>query len=136
MPYRAWASGSTFRNSRSRRVEARWGDFLLDDRVRLFGLQGEPGSPHANLFVFEHACGSSVSVLASRLRHLLDEPELDPSVPWYFGAEECRQHCASIEDHARCDRLCANVRDRRLLELLLEIKARGLPARLLDQLSG
>jgi hypothetical protein len=76
---------------------------------------------------------STLAAAASRCWHLLDEPELDASARWYFGGEECRQHCASIEDHARCDRPCANVRDRRLLELLLEIKARGLPARLLDQ---
>ncbi len=102
-----------------------WSDFLLDPRLRLLGLQASPEWPHANLFVFEHGCGSTVSVLASRLRNLLGDPAADPPPHWFYGSQDCRRHCTAIEDQVACDRPCANARDRRLLELLHRIKAEG-----------
>jgi hypothetical protein len=110
-----------------------WSDFVLDGRLRLLGLQASIEWPHANLFIFEHACGSTVSVLATRLRHLLGKPAPDPSPHWFFGSEDCRRHCTNVQDMTNCDRPCANARDRRVLELLIQIKVEGcLP----DHLAG
>jgi hypothetical protein len=47
--------------------------------VRLLGFQSVVANPDINLLVFEHSCGSTVSILSRRLRHLL--PELEPGAP-------------------------------------------------------
>lgn len=99
-----------------------WRDFLQDVRVRLLGLQAAEQSPDSSLFVFEHRCGTTVSVLAKRLRFLLDDPEEGGDLPSLLGSEECRQHCQSLEDWEVCDRPCVNARDRRLLQLILQAK--------------
>jgi hypothetical protein len=77
-----------------------------------------PGLPDANVLVFEHRCGTSVSVLTSRLRHLLPaEDETEPP-PLLFGTERCSGHCRFLEDLSRCDQPCSNARDRRLAILV------------------
>jgi len=109
------------------RVWRQWREFILDPGVRLLGLQLAPGMQEANLLVFEHSCGSSISVLASRLRHLVPDDEPD-DLRSLYGTEACAEHCRVIENLARCDQACANARDRRLAVMLHEIKlTRNLP---------
>ncbi len=91
-----------------------WRTFVLDPGVRLLGLQSAPGIADANALVFEHRCGSTVSVLAYRMRHLLGFEEDDPGLPELYGTETCRGHCRSVQDLAACDQPCSNARDRRL----------------------
>jgi hypothetical protein len=104
-----------------RRGWATWDDFVADPQVRLLGLQAVEHVPDASLLVFEHGCGSSVSVLVNRLQDLLPE---HPAAGWpsLRGGELCRRHCFSLEDHAPCDRRCSHVRDRDLLRLVEELK--------------
>ncbi len=117
---------SPFRTCGSCRFEwPTWRDFLHDPRVRLLGLQTAEQSPDSNLFVFEHRCGTTVSVLAKRLRFLLEDPEEGADLPSLLGSEECRQHCQRLEDWEMCDRPCVNARDRRLLQLILQSKQLG-----------
>ncbi len=99
-----------------------WSDFILDPFIRLLGFQAVSGLPDANLLVFEHRCGSSVSVLAKRLRRLISGSEDETVLPSLFGSNECNQHCRSLENLEACDRPCANARDRRLILTLLNIK--------------
>ena len=99
-----------------------WKHFLLDADVRLLGLQVSPNLAEANLLVFEHRCGSSISVLASRLRHLLPAPPEESNTQRYYGTEVCREHCSRLEDLEACDQLCVNATDRRLVQLLLSMK--------------
>ncbi|MBZ5498844.1 MAG: hypothetical protein LAP85_20805 [Acidobacteriia bacterium] len=99
-----------------------WPDFILDRGVRLLGFQAIAGLPDANLLVFEHRCGGSVSVLAKRLRHMLPDSEQSANMPSLFGTEMCNQHCRSLENLEACDRPCVNARDRRLILVLLEMK--------------
>jgi len=105
-----------------RHVWPDWRSFVQDPAVRLLGLQAVPGLPDANLLVFEHRCGSSVSVLARRLRHLLSAEDQAAENPLLFGTETCSGHCRVIEDLASCDRPCANARDRRLAILIAAAK--------------
>jgi len=105
-----------------------WRDCVLDPKLRLLGMQAVPTLPQANLLVFEHSCGSSVSVLARRLRFLLEDGSEEPrgaDLPELFGTEECRTHCLTLADLDTCDRTCVNARDRRLALLVAEIKRRG-----------
>jgi hypothetical protein len=96
--------------------------FLGDPSLAVIGLQVVEHLPEANLIVFEHACGSSVSVRASRLRFLLPDPEEGSDFPSLYGAEECQGLCRWIDEWRVCDRRCANARDRQLLQLVLRIK--------------
>lgn len=104
----------------------RWFDamsFLTDPDLAIVGLQVAPHLPEANLLVFEHACGSSVSVRTARLRCLLPDPAQGESWPDRFGTEDCRELCRCLDEWAACDRPCANARDRELLRVILRIKA-------------
>ncbi len=105
-----------------RKIWETWQDFVLDPGIRILGFQAVEGLSDANLIVFEHRCGSSISLLAKRLRHLLPTPDEETRLPVLFGSDECRRHCRLIEDLESCDRPCANSRDRRLIQLLLSMK--------------
>ena len=100
-----------------------WDDFLGDPQLRLLGLQAVARVPDANLLVFEHRCGSSVSLLTKRLRHLIPEHPAD-AWPSLRGTDQCRRHCLSLEDHEACDRPCRHARDRDLLALVEDLVAR------------
>jgi hypothetical protein len=116
-------SGHPFRRCGSCRKEwFHWRDFVLDPGLRLLGLQAYPDLPDANLLVFEHRCGSSVSVLATRLRPMFQDPDEDSDLPLLFGTETCNGRCRHIEDMRGCDRACINARDRRMMLQLLEMK--------------
>jgi hypothetical protein len=101
-----------------------WQSFVRDPALRLLGLQAIPNLPDANVLVFEHRCGSSVSVLAHKLRHLLSDEDRAADRPLLFGTETCRGHCRIIENLATCDQPCANARDRRLALLIADEKRR------------
>lgn len=105
-----------------RQVWRNWEDFVRDPGVRLLGLQAISNLPDANLLVFEHRCGSSVSVLASRFRQLL--PDSQDSSGWFSlrGTDQCSGHCLRLDDLQQCDRPCINARDRRLILQLMEMK--------------
>jgi hypothetical protein len=98
-----------------------WDEFVIDPAVRLLGLQAVLTVPDANLLVFEHGCGSSVSVLAKRIRHLLP-PHVGEPLPSLRGTEHCPGHCLSLADLEACDRPCTNARDRDLIRIVQEIQ--------------
>lgn len=108
-----------------RRAWSTWETFVLDPAVRLLGLQAAITKPDVNLLVFEHSCGSSISILCRRLRHLLGEPEADDPRPTLRGTEQCRGHCLRLEDLGVCDAPCSNARDRELIALVQRVKKRA-----------
>lgn len=97
-------------------------DFLDDAGLSVVGLQVAKHVPEANLLVFEHACGSSVSVLTSRLRFLLGEPTAGTGDPDLYDTDTCLALCRVLREWALCDRPCVNARDRRLLQVVLSRK--------------
>jgi len=99
-----------------------WDEFVRDSAVRLLGLQSLATQPGFNLLVFEHGCGSSVSLLARRLRHLLPKPDTDAPLPVLLGTEQCRGHCLRLEDLEVCTAPCSNVHDRALILLVQCLK--------------
>lgn len=96
--------------------------FLGDTTITVLGLQVAEHLPDANLLIFEHGCGTSVSVRASRLRFLLPDPAEGADLPSLYGSEECQGLCRRLEEWKTCDRRCVNARDRQLLQLVLRIK--------------
>jgi hypothetical protein len=104
-----------------RRAWSTWDRFVLDPAVRLLGLQSEIAHPDFNLLVFEHGCGSSISILSRRLRHLLPEPEPGDPPAMLMGTDQCRGHCLRLGDLEACDAPCSNARDRELILLLLRM---------------
>jgi hypothetical protein len=101
----------------------------VDPELRLLGFQALVEAPESNLLVFEHRCGSSVSVLARRLRHLLPQDDPVDGVKVLYGSDACGGFCRTIADLSACDRPCANARDRRLIRLLIDMKVGSSPAR-------
>ena len=96
--------------------------FILDPAVRLLGLQSVPINPDFNVLVFEHRCGSSISILTPRLRHLLPEPEPGDPTARLLGSEQCPGHCRFLEDLEACDAPCSSARDRKLILLVQRMK--------------
>jgi hypothetical protein len=112
-----------FKTCRSCRIQwADWQQFLYDPAVSVLGLQAITSVPDSNLLMFEHRCGSTISVPARLLRPLFPEPEAKTELSLRFEKDGCEGHCRSIEDLATCRQPCINARDRRLLLRLLEIK--------------
>jgi len=107
-----------------KRAWATWDSFVLDPTVRLLGLQSELALPDVNLLVFEHGCGSSISILSRRLRHLLPEPQPGEPTVRLMGTAECRGHCRYLNDLEACDAPCSNARDRSLI-LLVQCMKKG-----------
>ena len=105
-----------------RRVWPTSESFILDPEVRLLGLQAVVTNPDVNLLVFEHRCGSSISILSRRLRHLLPEPKPGSPTVRLLGTEECRGHCLRLGDLEACDAPCSNARDRELTLLVNRMK--------------
>ena len=99
-----------------------WRDFILDPGVRLLGFQAVFSLPDANLIVFEHRCGSTISVLSKRLRPFFPGIENEKPLPALFDSEVCNQYCRHVENLQICDRPCANARDRRMIHILLKMK--------------
>ena len=99
-----------------------WESFVLDPAVRLLGLQAVITDPDVNLLVFEHRCGSSISILSRRLRHLLPGPTPANPPVRLLGTEQCRGHCLRLEDLEACDAPCSNARDRELILLVQRMK--------------
>jgi len=99
-----------------------WRDFILDPDVHLLGFQAISGLPDANLIVFEHRCGSTISVLTKRLRPFFPEIENEPPLPVLLGSDTCNQYCRDVENLEICDRPCENARDRRMIHVLLKMK--------------
>ena len=117
-----WAAGPFQVCGSCKRAWATWDSFVLDPAVRLLGLQSELALPDFNLLVFEHGCGSSISVLSRRLRHLLTEPEPGEPAVRLMGTAECRGHCRYLHDLEACDAPCGNARDRKLILLVQRMK--------------
>ena len=99
-----------------------WESFALDPAVRLLGLQSVVTNPEVNLLVFEHGCGSSVSILSARLRHLLPAPEPGDPPARLLGTSECRGHCLRLEDLEACDAPCSNAKERGLIMLVQRMR--------------
>jgi hypothetical protein len=100
-----------------------WDSFVLDPAVRLLGLQSDLAHLDVNLLVFEHACGSSISILSRRLRHLLPEPRPGGPNVRLLGTDQCRGHCVLLGDLEACDAPCGNARDRELILLVQRMRA-------------
>ena len=111
-----------------RRAWPTWDNFVLDPDVRLLGLQSEIAKPDVNLLVFEHSCGSSISILSKRLRHLLPEPEPGDPLTRLMGTDQCRRHCRHLEDLEACDAPCSNARDRGLIRLMQGMRTSAIRA--------
>ncbi len=112
-----------FKTCRSCRIH--WADlqqFVYDPGVSVLGLQAITSVPDGNLLMFEHRCGSTISVRAKLIRQMFPEPEENTSLPLQFEKDGCEGHCRSVEDLTACRQPCINARDRRLLLRLLEIK--------------
>jgi hypothetical protein len=102
-----------------------WKDFIADPEVRLLGFQGSDRYPDTNLLVFEHRCGTSISVLAKRLRHILPKEKQKLELPILYASENCNQYCNKIENLKACDKPCINARDRQLIMMILKMRKAG-----------
>jgi hypothetical protein len=95
---------------------------VLDPDLRLLGLQVVPSKADANVIVFDHCCGTSISLLARRVRFLM--PDVDDAAlpPVQVGLDECRRRCQQLEDFLACERPCPKARDRRIVQAIVRLR--------------
>jgi len=98
------------------------GSFILDPANRLLGLQVLITNPDFNVLVFEHRCGSSISILTPRLRHLLPDPQPDEALASLLCAEQCIGRCRLLEHMEECDAPCGIALDYKLIPLIQRMK--------------
>ena len=79
-------------------------------------------NPDFNVLIFEHRCGSSISILTRRLRHLLPEAERGGPAGRLLGTEQCRGHCRFLNELEACDAPCSNALDRKLILLVQSMR--------------
>lgn len=103
-----------------------WEGFVLDPAIRLLGFQAVIANADLNLLIFEHRCGSSVSILARRLRHLLPGQEAERPSTTLFGTSECHGHCRFLANLEMCDSPCVNAHDRRLILMINRMRESAL----------
>ncbi len=105
-----------------RRAWPTWESFVTDPEVRLLGLQSRASLPEATVLIFEHWCGSSVSILTSRLRYLVPH---HPGAKWpcLRGTDQCPGHCEDFSDHGRCVEPCRLALDREILAIAVALQA-------------
>ena len=101
-----------------------WRDFVVDPEVRLLGLQHVPNIPNGNLLVFDHSCGTSVSILAQQLRTFVPDQEdaVPADSPGSISTEECTRLCVDLEHLVACDRPCPRASDRRLAQAIVDLR--------------
>ncbi len=100
-------------------------DFVVDAEIRLLGLQMVPKKSQGNLLMFGHRCGTSISVFAKHLHHLVPDPEEEANPQAVVSYEECKRLCRNLKDLAVCDRPCPKAGDRRLVQAILQLKQRS-----------
>jgi len=105
-----------------RQAWATWQDFVLDPELRLLGLQAVPSEPDGNVLVFDHCCGTSISLLVRCVRPHLPGVDEEALTPVRLGYDECRRHCQQLEDFVACDRPCPKARDRRIVQAILQLR--------------
>jgi hypothetical protein len=81
-----------------------------------------PNLPDGNLLVFDHACGTSISVPVRRVRRHLPDLEEEALPSARLSLEECRRHCPDLDDLVACERACVKARDRRIVQLIMQRK--------------
>jgi hypothetical protein len=102
--------------------------FLEDPTIRLVGLQVVGNLPDANVVIFEHTCGTSVSILAKRLHDLLGPVAPDEwPLALLFGTKDCHGLCTDLANLDGCDRPCRNAYDQRLTAWIARMIARRGP---------
>jgi hypothetical protein len=99
-------------------------EFLDDRELSVVGLQVAGHMPEVNLMIFQHACGSTVSLLTARLRLLLPLPGASVTVSEdLFGTDRCRELCLDLGNWSTCELPCINAADRRLLKAVVDRKS-------------
>ena len=92
-------------------------EFIHDPKIQLVGLQAVPKIPKASVLVFIHEGCGSISVLTSKLRQLLDLPEVDEQ-----AAEECQGCFRDLDELCACTLPCTIASDRLLTQRVIELK--------------
>ena len=84
-------------------------DFLADPCLQLIGYQALFENLSKGLFLFNHSCGTTLSISVETLQHLYDGPVYTERV---IGSKRCPRHCLIKSETrpcpAKCD--CAHVR--------------------------
>jgi hypothetical protein len=104
---------------------ASWHEFVVDPEIHLLGLQAVPNLPDGNLRVFDHSCGTSISLPVRRIRRHLPDFEEEVRPPARLGLEECGRRCPSLEDLVACTRPCVKAADRHIVQLIVQLKQRA-----------
>ncbi len=96
--------------------------FLNDAKIRMIGYQVHFNELIAGLFLFEHACGTSLAILAHEFQDLYNGPIFTESLT---ETEECPGYCFRENDLQPCPLKCECAYVREIIQVILNWKSRG-----------
>lgn len=102
--------------SRCRFVWAGRTSFLSDPALHLVGYQVHFEEHTAGLFLFNHSCGTTLSVQAGEFQDLYDGPMFTERLT---GTEECQGFCLHEDDLSPCFAKCECAYVREVLQVIL-----------------
>ena len=90
-------------------------DFLYDTEVSIVGYQVHFDELTEGLFLFNHSCGSTISLMAGAFRDLYDGPMFQARMT---GSDDCPGYCISKSELRPCPAKCECAYVREIIQLI------------------
>jgi len=94
-------------------------DFLYDKDLEIIGYQSNLDALELGLLLFNHKCGTTLSVSVEGFRDLYDGPVYSESKT---GGGECPGYCLHRDELRRCPTKCACAWARELVQIIKNIE--------------
>ncbi|MGO9613039.1 MAG: hypothetical protein ACLPX5_08390 [Dissulfurispiraceae bacterium] len=99
------------------------GPFLSDPHLRIIGYQVDFEELMAGLFLFNHICGTTLSIKAGDFQDLYDGPLFTERLT---GSETCGDYCLHKNDLRPCPTKCEGTYVRQIVQAILNWPKQGL----------
>ncbi|MEW6520246.1 MAG: hypothetical protein AB1461_12620 [Thermodesulfobacteriota bacterium] len=100
-------------------------DFLADPCLQLIGYQALFEKLSDGLFLFNHSCGTTLSIAVEALQHLYDGPVFPERV---IGSESCPGLCLLKHETGPCPAECEGAHVRSIMQIIKQWRKRQAPA--------
>ena len=90
-------------------------DFLYDTEVSIVGYQVHFDELTEGLFLFNHSCGSTISLTAGAFRDLYDGPMFQTRMT---GSDDCPGYCLTNSELRPCPVKCECAYVREIIQLI------------------
>lgn len=104
-----------------RRKWSKYADFLADPAIHLIGYQVFFEDQSGGLFLFNHSCGTTLSIEVDSLQHLHDGPLYTENI---IGSARCPGLCLARDVNTPCPEKCECASVRAILQRIRKWRKR------------